>query len=116
MEILEHPVDSSTSDTRLRLRRLNLGVQSFGDTQAKVRCNDTGATGRSLHLPHWLAEDAHGSHLVNFPFAFTVFLILTTGLVVVVSGIVVTNAWLAGTGVFTTLVGCFLYGWSLHDD
>jgi hypothetical protein len=31
-------------------------------------------------------------------------------------GIIVTNAWLAGVGVVTTLVGYSLYGWSLHDD
>lgn len=116
METLVHPADSRVSDNRLGLRKLNLYVQSFGPTEAEDRRNDSGATGRSLHLSHWLAEDAHGSHLVNFPFAFTVFLILTTGLTVVGLGVIVTNAWLFGTGGFTTLVGCFLYGWSLHDD
>lgn len=85
-------------------------------TQAEVRVNDNAATVRALRLPHRLAEDANGSHLVNFPFAFTVFVILTTGFVVVGLGIIVANAWLAGTGFLTALVGCFLYGWSLHDD
>ncbi len=116
METVVHPVDLRESDNRTGLRRLNAYVQSHGDTIAEVRCNDNGATGISLHLSHCLAEDVHGSHLVNFPFAFTVFLILTTGLTVVGLGIIVTNAWLAGVGVFTTLIGCFLYGWSLHDD
>lgn len=116
METLVHPADSRTSDTRSGLRRLNLHVQSFEATEAEDRCNDNGATGISLHLPHRLAEDAHGSHLVNFPFAFMVFLILTTGLTAVGSGLIVTNVWLAGVGVVTTLVGCSLYGWSLHDD
>ncbi len=115
MEILVHPADSRKSDNRTGLRRLNLHVQNFGTTEAEVRRNDSGATG-PLHLSHCLAEDAHGSHLVNFPFAFMVFLILTTGLTLVGLGIIVTNAWLFGTGAFTTLVGCFLYGWSLHDD
>lgn len=115
MEILVHPADSRTSDTRLGWCRLNLHVQSFEPSKGD-RCNDNGAIRISLHLPHHLVEDAHGSHLVNFPFAFTVFLILTTGLTVVGSGIIVTNAWLAGVGVVTTLVGCSLYGWSLQDD
>lgn len=116
METLVHPADLRTNDTRLGLRRLNLHVQSFEPTEAEDRCNDNGATGISLRLPHCLAEDAHGSHLVNFPFAFTVFLILTTGLTLVGLGIIVTNAWLFGTGALTTLVGCSLYGWSLQDD
>lgn len=116
MDTLVHPAASQEGDNRADLRRLSSYVQSYGDTRAEVRSNDNAVTARSLHLPHRLAEDAHGSHLVNFPFAFTVFLILTTGLTVVGLGIIVTNAWLAGMGVLTTLVGCFLYGWSLHDD
>jgi hypothetical protein len=115
MEILVHPVDSRKSDKPPDLSRLNLHVQNFGTTEAEVRRNGSGAAG-PLHLSHCLAEDAHGSHIVNFPFEFTVFLILTTGVTLVGSGIIVTNAWLFGTGAFTTLVGCFLYGWSLHDD
>jgi hypothetical protein len=31
-------------------------------------------------------------------------------------GITITNAWLAGLGFLITLVGCFLYGWSLHEN
>lgn len=116
METLLHPADSRVSDNRTGLGRLNPHVQSYGDTRAEVRCNDNAVTACSLRLPHRLAEDAHGSHLVNFPFAFTVFLILTTGLTVVGLGVIISNAWLAGLGVVTTLVGCSLYGWSLHDD
>lgn len=116
MKTLVHPADSRTSDARLGLRRLNLHVQRFEPTEAKDRCNDNGATGISLHSRHSFAEDVHGSHLVNFPFAFMVFLILTTGLTVIGLGIIVTNAWLAGVGVVTTLAGCSLYDWSLHDD
>ncbi|MBE0543063.1 MAG: hypothetical protein IH623_17090 [Verrucomicrobia bacterium] len=116
MNTLVHPADSRGSDNRTGLRRLNPGVQSYGGTHAEVRWNVNATTARSLHLPHCLAEDANGSHLVNFPFAFTVFMILTTGLTTVGLGIIVTNAWLAGVGFLTTLVGCFLYGWSLHDE
>ena len=116
MNTLVHPADSRESDNRAGLRRLNPRVQSYGGTQAEDRRKDTAATARSLHLPHWLAEDANGSHLVNFPFAFTVFIILTTGLTAVGLGIIVTNAWLAGVGVLAALVGCYLYGWSLHDE
>lgn len=116
MDTLEHPADSRTSDTRLGLRRLNLHVQSLELTEAEDQCNDNGAIGILLDSSHSLAEDIHGSHLVNFPFVFTVFMILTTGLTVVGSGIIVTNAWLAGMGAVTTLVGCSLYGWNLQDD
>ena len=66
--------------------------------------------------PYWLGSDSNGSHLVNFPFAFTVFMILTTGLTVVGCGITVTSAWLAVVGFLITLLGCSLYGWSLYDD
>ena len=62
----------------------------------------------------WLGSDENGSHLVNFPFAFTVFMILTTGLTVVGWGITVTNAWLTVVGFLITRLGCALYGWS--DD
>ena len=116
MNTLVHPADSRESDNRTGLRRLNPHVQSYETTHAEVRWNVNTAPARSLHSPHWLAEDAHGSHLVNFPFAFTVFMILTTGLTAVGLGIIVTNAWLAGVGSLTTLVGCFLYGWSLYDE
>lgn len=116
MDTLVHPAASQESDNREDLRRLSSYVQSYGDTRAEVRCDYNAVTARSSRLPQRLAEDAHGSHLVNFPFAFTVFLILTTGLTAVGLGIIITNAWLAAVGFVTTLVGCFLYGWSLHDD
>lgn len=116
MDALVHPADSRESDNRTGLRRLEPHAQCWGATQAEVRWKDNAATARTLHSPHWLAEDVHGSHLVNFPFAFTVFTILTMGLTAVGLGIIVTNTWLAGVGFLTTLVGCFLYGWSLHDD
>lgn len=116
MNTLVHPAASQESDNRADLRRLSSFVQSYGDTRAAVRCNDNAVTARSFHLPHRLAEDAHGSHLVNFPFAFTVFTILTTGLTAVGLGIIITNAWLAGVGALAALVGCSLYGWSLHDE
>jgi hypothetical protein len=64
----------------------------------------------------WLGSDDNGSHLVNFPFAFTVFMIMTTGLIVVGWGITVTAAWLTVVGFLITLLGCALYGWSLYDD
>ena len=64
----------------------------------------------------WLGIDDNGSHLVNFPFAFTVFTILTTGLTMVGWGITVTSAWLTVVGFLITLLGCALYGWSLFDD
>ena len=105
MDTLVYPADSRESDHRTGQRRLNPHVRSYEAIQAKVRWNDNAATVRSLRLPHRLAEDANGSHLVNFPFAFTVFVILTTGLVVVGLGIIVTNAWLAGVGFLITLVG-----------
>ena len=66
--------------------------------------------------PCWLGSDRNGSHLVNFTFAFTVFMILTTGLTVVGWGITVTSAWLTVVGFLVTLLGCALYGWSLYDD
>jgi hypothetical protein len=64
----------------------------------------------------WVGSDDNGSHLVNFPFAFTVFMILTTGLTVVGWGIIVTSAWPTVVGFFITLLGCALYGGSLYDD
>jgi len=64
----------------------------------------------------WLGSDDDGSHLVNFPFAFTVSMIMTTGLIVVGWGITVTAAWLTVVGFLITLLGCALYGWSLYDD
>lgn len=116
MDTLVYPAGSREIENRTGQRRLNPHLRTHEATQAKVRWSDNAATVRSLRLPHRLAEDANGSHLVNFPFAFTVFMILTTGLVVVGLGIIVANAWLAGTGFLTALVGGFLYGWSLHDD
>jgi hypothetical protein len=116
MDTLVSPADSREIENRTRPRRLNARVRNCEATQVKVPWSDYPSTVRSLRLPHRLAEDANGSHLVNFPFAFTVFLVLTAGLTVVELGIIVTNAWFVGTGVFTTLVGCFLYGWSLDDD
>ena len=89
-------------------------MQNFGTIEAEVQCKDN--TLHSFHSPHQLAEDAHGSHLVNFPFAFAVFMMLMTGLTAIGWGIIVTNAWPAAVGFLTMLVGCFLYGWSLHDD
>jgi len=64
----------------------------------------------------WLGGDENGSHLVSFPFAFTVFMILTTGLIVVGWDIIVTSAWLTVAGFLITLLGCALYGRSLYDD
>ena len=64
----------------------------------------------------WLGSDENGSHLVNFPFAFTVFMILTAGLTVAGWGITVTSAWLTVVGFLITLLGCALYCWSLYDD
>ena len=116
METLVHPAESRESDDRTGLRILNPYVQSYEAAQAEVRCDDDAAPAHLFHSPHWLTEDVHGSHLVNFPFAFTVFMILTTGLTAVGLGITVTNAWLAGVGALASLVGCFLYGWSLHDE
>ena len=66
--------------------------------------------------PCWLSSDRNGPPLVNFPFAFTVFMILTTGLTVVAWGITVTSAWLTVVGFLITLLGCALYGWSQYDD
>lgn len=116
MDTSVHPVESPASDNRTGLCRFNPLGPKHEAKQAEVRVNDDAAIARSFHLSHRLAEDAHGSHLVNFSFAFTVFMILTTGLTAVGFGIIVTNAWLAGVGFLTALVGCFLYGWSLHDD
>ncbi|MEO8428172.1 MAG: hypothetical protein ABI651_13765 [Verrucomicrobiota bacterium] len=64
----------------------------------------------------WFSHDADSPDLVNFSFAFVVFMILTTGLTLIGWGITVTSAWLAVAGTFITLVGCALYGWSLEDD
>lgn len=115
MDTLVHPVELPANDNRT-VCRLHPPAPSYEAKQAEVRMNDNAAIARSFHLPHRLAEDANGSHLVNVPFAFTVFMILAAGLVAVGLGITVTNAWLAGVGFLTALIGCFLYGWSLHDD
>jgi len=64
----------------------------------------------------WLSRDANSPDLVNFPFAFTVSMILMTGLTAIGWGITVTSAWLTVVGLLITLAGCALYGWSLCDD
>lgn len=115
MDALVHPADSRESDNRTGVRELNPRVRSYGATQAEVQWNDNAATALPLDLPHGLAKDANGSHLVSFLFALTVLMILTTGLTAAGFGILVTSAWLAGVGFFTTLIGCLLYGWSLYD-
>ena len=93
------------------------GLEASPPTE--VQLNRSAATAPVLQRttsPCWLGSDRNGSHLVNFPFAFTVFMILTTGLTVVGWGITVTSAWLTVVGFLITLLGCALYGWSLYDD
>jgi len=116
MKTLAYPANSREIENRTSQRGLNPHVRIYAATQVEVRRNNNAATVRSLHLLHRFAKDANVPHLVNFPFAFTVFIIVTTGLVAAGLGITITNAWLAGLGFLITLVGCFLYGWSLHDD
>jgi len=116
MDTLVYPADSREIENRTSQRRLNPHVRNYEATRAEVRRNNNAAAVHSLHLLHRLAKDANVSHLLNFPFAFTVFIIVTTGLVAVGLGITITNAWLAGLGFLITLVGCFLYGWSLHEN
>jgi hypothetical protein len=65
---------------------------------------------------HSLVHDAHGAHLENFPFAFSVFSILVTGSTATIWGIILTSAWLTVIGFPITLAGCALYGWSLYDE
>ena len=115
MNTLAHPTDSREPDYRTGPSSLNRHVQSHGATGAVVQSNDA-AAGLSFQSLHWLAKDDNGSHLVNFPFAFAVSMILTTGLTVAGSGIIVTNAWLTMVGIFVTLIGCVLYGKSLYDE
>ena len=64
----------------------------------------------------WLSRDANSPDLVNFPFAFTVSMILMTGPTVMGWGITITGAWLTVVGFLITLGGCALYGWSLYED
>jgi hypothetical protein len=91
-------------------------VQSRGEERAGAQSNNASANALAVQSLHWLAKDLNGSHLVNFPFAFAIFMILMTGSMLVGLGVVVTNAWLAIAGVLITLVGSFLHGWSLYDD
>src|SRR5262249_50613680 len=51
----------------------------------------------------WLALDANSSDLANFPFAFTTFMILTTGVLAIGCGITVPNVWLTVVGFLSTL-------------
>ena len=53
----------------------------------------------------WLSRDANSPDLVNFPFAFTVSMILMTGLTVMGWGITITGAWLTVVGFLITLGG-----------
>ena len=64
---------------------------------------------------NWLAHDPGRTELVNFPFAFTVFMILVVGLSVVCWAMGIPNGWLALVGTLVTLGGTFLYGWRLYD-
>ncbi|HWQ92518.1 MAG TPA: hypothetical protein VN673_12670 [Clostridia bacterium] len=84
----------------------------------REREQNTGmAPGSSFsHLAHWIHQDVNGMHLINFPFSFVVFLILTTGLIIAGSGIILANPWLAGLGLLTILVWCFLRGWCVGDE
>jgi hypothetical protein len=63
-----------------------------------------------------LAGDANSSNLVNFPFAFTAFTLLTAGLITICCGMAVMSAWLTVVGFLLTLTGTGLYGGSLSDD
>jgi hypothetical protein len=62
------------------------------------------------------SRDPGRSGLVNFPFAFTVFMILIIGLAAIAWGMFLTSAWLALAGCLVTLVGGISCGWSLSDQ
>lgn len=63
-----------------------------------------------------LTRDPGGSDTVNFPFAFTVYIILSIGLIMLACGITALHVSLAVTGFLITLVGTLLHGLSLCDD
>jgi len=109
------------SDSREPLNRMRLARDgpTPAEPHTEFQPNCSAATTPALQRTtssHWVGSDENGSHLVNFPFAFTVFMILTTGLIVVGWGITVTSAWLTAVGFLITLLGCALYGWSLYND
>jgi hypothetical protein len=55
-------------------------------------------------------------HTVNFPFAFSVALIVVAGCTLAVTGVIVTSAALFFLGVLVVMPGLWLYGWSLCDE
>jgi len=69
----------------------------------------------SASWAHRSVRDADSSGLVNFPFAFTAFTLLTVGAVAICCGLVVPSAWLTASGFLLTLAGGGLYGWSVCD-
>ena len=62
-----------------------------------------------------LGDHPAGAHLLNFPFAMTIFLILSAGLMIIASGTVATNLGLTITGCLVTLAGTLLLGVGCND-
>jgi hypothetical protein len=63
-----------------------------------------------------LAGDPNGSHLMNFPFAFTVFILLMIGAIVMCAGMMVPNVGATAIGFLLTLLGTALYCGRLPDE
>src|SRR5262245_60434264 len=58
----------------------------------------------------WLTGDGGGSDVVNFPFAFSVYLMFLIGLSAIVWSLFLVSVWLAIAGFLVTLVGTGFYG------
>jgi hypothetical protein len=83
---------------------------------AEVRASRSAMTETSPPASTRVHHDTYGSHLVNCPFEFAAFMILTTGLVLVWCGLAATSERLAVVGFLLTLVGASFHGCSLFDE
>lgn len=62
------------------------------------------------------ARDANGSHLINFPFAMTVYILLIIGTIVMGAGWFVPSVGANMFGFLFTLLGAALYCGRLPDE
>jgi hypothetical protein len=62
-----------------------------------------------------LARDTRSSNLVNFPFAFGVYLLFIASGSAMAWGFIMNSVWLTATGFCLTLIASSLYGLSHFD-
>jgi hypothetical protein len=122
MNTIEDQIDSTETASRWHPLPDELTPANPRDSVAKSGETQTSRSATVVHShsaatwAHRFADDANSSNLVKFPFAFTAFTLLMTGLITICCGMAVISAWLTVVGFLLTLAGGVMHGWSLCDD